>query len=1024
MILRRTLFGLAWGVALLAAAPAHALDPATDWADSLLRLTEPMRLTADYAAAAHRARAFVDWLHEQPGARTWQVREPEILLRTFEAAAALPLEAQRELAAADSINAIVNAKEQEGDYPGAVALLRRQLEIRRRHAGDDAYWVSLSLNDLGFFLTALGDLDEAEARFRAALEIDRRLLGESPSLATSEANVAVVLQEKGDYVGAEPHLVRTLSTYRALLGNDDARVALALNNLGINLAQRGEIRTAEPLLRRALAIRMRVLQADHPDIAVSCYNLASLLRSTGNTTEAAHFYDLAVRGAIAAYGDDHPEVALALGNQGVLFLDRGDFAAAEGALRRAHRIQTARLGEDDPTAAHMLSNLSAALRGQDQLVEAESLTRRALTTLQKKHGAVHPMVADAWVNLGKCLSRSGRHEDAEAAFAEALRVRQACNGKHHPRVVPTLVAMARERACLGKTAAMRADLEAAVRSYEIARLRAGWDFDRATRESGPYPVLAIARASRGENEAAWIAAESGRARLLADLLMSTSTAPRTPAERAREDLLRQDLAQAEEHAAALRRGAQRSSSREVTAARITEAERELLLRESAFGSFEDSLATRYGPHSGRPFDLARVQSSLREDEALVGWVESEDCNTTLTWAYVVRDRGSVAWFALANMAGADSDLAEFQRELTQPPAPFGSEALRHLAQRVHARWFARLEPLLRNVTGLIVVPSGRLLGIPVESLVDSAGTYLADRFSIRYAPSATIHAWLSALREPRGDAVIRRALFVADPPMNEDQRIAMARESKPTASASSRSSTWQSRRAFVQCVRGGNADSLAALPRLRASRTEVQRASRSFPGRARLLLGDRASEEMLARMGDSLRTYSVLHLATHAIVDDEDAGNSALILSQVDLPDPVDAIASQKPAHDGRLTVQEILRRWKLHADLVVLSGCATGLGRPVPEEGYMGFAHALFEAGARNLIVSLWEVDDESTARLMERFYAHWQELEKRGVERAMAEALRMAQHDLRQAGRTRGRSPYEHPWYWSAFVLVGPGS
>src|SRR5262249_46635676 len=73
---------------------------------------------------------------------------------------------------------------------------------------------------------------------------------------------------------------------------------------------------------------------------------------------------------------------------------------------------------------------------------------------------------------------------------------------------------------------------------------------------------------------------------------------------------------------------------------------------------------------------------------------------------------------------------------------------------------------------------------------------------------------------------------------------------------------------------------------------------------------------------------------------------------------------------DGRITAQQIVNTWELDADLVVLSACETGLGRPAGGEGYLGFTQALFAKGARSVVLSLWKVDDRATALLMARFY------------------------------------------------------
>jgi CHAT domain-containing protein len=179
------------------------------------------------------------------------------------------------------------------------------------------------------------------------------------------------------------------------------------------------------------------------------------------------------------------------------------------------------------------------------------------------------------------------------------------------------------------------------------------------------------------------------------------------------------------------------------------------------------------------------------------------------------------------------------------------------------------------------------------------------------------------------------------------------------------------------------------------------------------------------------------------VIDEGIPARSAVILTQVGLPDPLDQALNHKPVFDGRLSVREIQRGWELKADLVTLSACETALGRDADGEGYVGFAQAFFLAGTRSMLVSLWEVDDRATSLLMTRFYQNWlgkrPELDK---PLAKAEALREAKQWLRgltdqevklalpqisrgeiQSNRSQPKTahPYAHPHYWAGFILVG---
>ena len=94
---------------------------------------------------------------------------------------------------------------------------------------------------------------------------------------------------------------------------------------------------------------------------------------------------------------------------------------------------------------------------------------------------------------------------------------------------------------------------------------------------------------------------------------------------------------------------------------------------------------------------------------------------------------------------------------------------------------------------------------------------------------------------------------------------------------------------------------------------------------------------------------------------------------------------------------------------LVVLSACQTGLGDVRHGQGVHGLRRALVQAGAQSQLISLWQVDDDATQRLMGEVYARLAE------GRGRAAALRGAQLKM------LGEGPYQHPYYWAGFVLVG---
>jgi len=216
----------------------------------------------------------------------------------------------------------------------------------------------------------------------------------------------------------------------------------------------------------------------------------------------------------------------------------------------------------------------------------------------------------------------------------------------------------------------------------------------------------------------------------------------------------------------------------------------------------------------------------------------------------------------------------------------------------------------------------------------------------------------------------------------------------------------------------GERSALNALPRLPWSRSEVDWIS-GILSSSTVLIGADASAARLRSMAatGALRAYDVIHLATHARVDAARPARSALVFAQVG------GSTSDGPGSDSDatvLTAEEIEREWDLRAELVTLSACETALGRSIYGEGVVGFAHTFFLRGAHSMLASLWPVSDEASALLMQRFYSNW--LRGAAGEGMLKEmALQDAKLWLRRWRNPEGDQPYEHPYYWAAFVLSG---
>jgi CHAT domain-containing protein len=111
---------------------------------------------------------------------------------------------------------------------------------------------------------------------------------------------------------------------------------------------------------------------------------------------------------------------------------------------------------------------------------------------------------------------------------------------------------------------------------------------------------------------------------------------------------------------------------------------------------------------------------------------------------------------------------------------------------------------------------------------------------------------------------------------------------------------------------------------------------------------------------------------------------------------------------DSYLTLYD-LYRMNLPADLMTLSGCVTGMNVVAEGDELLGLTRGLLYAGAKSLLLSLWEIDDRSTSQFMREFYGTLGHCWNR------VEAARSAMLSLRES--------CPHPYFWAPFKLIGKG-
>jgi len=412
----------------------------------------------------------------------------------------------------------------------------------------------------------------------------------------------------------------------------------------------------------------------------------------------------------------------------------------------------------------------------------------------------------------------------------------------------------------------------------------------------------------------------------------------------------------------------------------------------------------------RAYGLDEIQALLRSDEALLLIATAEDA----TYLFAV-SRDGYDWYRSPKLARSrlDAVVAGLRQGLAGDSNPVGFD--RALAQELYEGLIVPAAPIIADKPVLMTVTSGALATLPLNLLPatgEGGVEWLAERHVLATLPSVSslvaarcllvetarrAAGCPTRLRPGTGGAPLRRAgpvLAAAGAPALIGKRVERRRGSPRIAEA-----------AGVGLL--ADPDRLRALPFLDGSLEELQALKRRFGPKAPVLMKEQATEAAVKETAE-FETARYVVFSTHGLL----AGRAG-IYGEPGLVFTPPPRGQEDQRDDGFLTASEVARM-RFQAEFVVLSACNTASSSGDPGgEGLSGLARAFFFAGARSLLVSHWEVDDEATFQLMTAAFA---ELDRPGVSRGRAFQRAMA--IVREDDR------FNHPRFWAAFTLVGDPS
>ena len=442
--------------------------------------------------------------------------QPRRSIELFRSAIELYLDPRvaRPLAAAEAASqlAVLYANNQ---YPAAEAraMAQRSLDLRRRHAPDDALALADSWNTLGVVLESQDDFEAARTALQKALVL-RRETGDRLDLASTLHNLGLVARNSGDGDGALTYFGQALELKRDIAGEHSVDFQTTLQGYAVAMVAAGRIQEAVPLLERNVALCAELYGDGSGTEAVARNELGSALHDLGRYDEAIAQYRMAMRMHAASSGEDSAQYAIPLNNLASALEDSGDAAAALPLFERSLATRRKTLPDNAPAVLRARQNLARLLTSMGRLDDAQAPLQAALEGFRVVHGEDHASTAKAELILADWALRRGDAGLARATLALLERSRAPF----------TPLMQARREEVAGRIAALDGDPAAALAHHRRA-------FESMREHAGPaHPLLAefaldyadaLDRAGRASEATAIV--ESMRA------VIESSLAPDAPA---------------------------------------------------------------------------------------------------------------------------------------------------------------------------------------------------------------------------------------------------------------------------------------------------------------------------------------------------------------------------------------------------------------------------------------------------------------------------------------------------------------
>lgn len=869
---------------------------------------------------------------------------------------------------------------EKGQNNNMMTFAKQALEIRISNLGEDNLLTSACYSQIAMALGNKGEMEESLKYHQKVLAFRQRFLGEKhPAVLSSLNNIGVCLNSMGDYNETLKYLQRALNMYKETELNDPVFLARLYLNLGNALSKTSNNFEALEVNKKALSLLPDILGANHPEIAKVYNNIGSSYLAIGRYDEALESYQMALSMFHKTVGEQNPMVAEPNCGLGIAYTLTGEANKALNHLQLALTKSKEFYGDKHFKIAEIYR-----LIGDVYISQSNYPT--ALTYYQKAIYAVSNAFKDTNVNNNPSLKEIHPYpESIEGLSAKAnALVKFADTCPSNKRIEMLKNALATYQLAMEMVANIRNSyrseeskflLTSESTNIHIKGIQTALDLFDLTQDrtflNNAFRFMQHSKASILKE-----ALTNSKARSFSDLPDSLQQRERKL--KSRMAVLDTEIQKQFEQSDDSQKQPQIQLLQDQLFSLKREYDAQVLLFESDYPKYFDL------KYQNKFVTVEEIQRVLNNQTILLEYFLS---NNKLYIAVIDNQNFKIIQSPIDTT---------FYTHLHQFLGALKTIEMEYYKKAAVALYNVLIAPVETNISGkkqLVIIPGGYLNYVPFEALLtqnppDANFTelpYLIRKYNFAYHYSSSL--FLNTVKAEKKAPLLQQ--FVGFAPVFADSQANDA-----TVNKGSLLHFFQSIWNYPSTKANGK-----NFKKLKHSEKEVQSIVKMFTQNNITANGFYHNNATESQFKQQTGTSTIVHVATHGIVNVEQPALSGLVFAPQ---------YNETGEDDGILYTAETYAL-NLNADLLVLGSCESGFGKLVTGEGVLALTRGFLYAGARNIIHSLWKVNDKHTSELMIELY------QQILAGKSYSQALRSAKRKLISEERTA------FPTSWASFVLIG---